>query len=57
MSPWLTLQRQLKAVADLVADTGNAELPQDHDVIVEPDDLTGTVEAASMLGLTRMELA
>jgi hypothetical protein len=31
MSPWLTLQRQLKAVADLVADTGNAELPQDHD--------------------------
>ena len=42
MSRWLVLQRHLKAVADL-ADTGNADLPQDHDEApLELEDLIST---------------
>ena len=56
MSRWLVLQRHLKAVADLVSDTGNADLPQDHDEApLELEDLIST-EAASMLGLTERQM-
>ena len=43
MSRWLVLQRHLKAVADLVSDTGNADLPKDHDEApLELEDLIST---------------
>jgi hypothetical protein len=39
------LQRHVKAVADLFADTGNAELPRDHDEVSLPaKDLIGTTD-------------
>jgi hypothetical protein len=56
ISRWLVLQRHLKTVADLVSDTENAELPQDHDEApLELEDLIST-EAASMLGLTERQM-
>jgi hypothetical protein len=40
-----------------VTDTGNAELPQDHDEpSLEPEDLISTAEAASMLGPTERQM-
>jgi hypothetical protein len=48
MSCWLVLQRHVKAVADLFADTGNAELPQDHDEVSLPaKDLISTADVYS----------
>jgi hypothetical protein len=39
------LQRHVKAVADLFADTGDAELPRDHDEVSLPaKDLIGTTD-------------
>jgi len=56
MSRWLVLQRQLRAVADL-ADTGNAELPQDHDeASLGLEDLISTAEAAEMLKVTEPQM-